>query len=503
MEKNPQRRAVLDATVRQYIARAEELMVILTEQGSDTEGSGSESDGATSSTEGRARKSESESEDGRPHRQAQKQEENAPSDQKHSVKRQPSRTVENKGKGNVQRTNTYEATSSQAKAQTHKHQHMHQHSEKVKEPNQQQKKKVEGPSREQTAGTASKQQLGASPRTDKKHPVAMARENAKAGHSCCFTICRIWFALAATVCLAWTMVGFFRMPAPYDNVFPAPLSEYHLSALRKVAANRDATGRAEKFLFERHSVQRVIEVNSNNTRELFKGIVVGAESVQYNKWTDQLMVLARTGDLYTAPLGPCRRTQKESCSASASNAGTLAGVLPEKITYIGPGRPLGYDVYGPNSLVVADSLKGLLFITGIPEQNSNINGTYHTNVGGVSGVHMEVLVNAFDGKPLNYVNDVSVVRLSNESDTVAAKALKSNTVVYFTSSSKFPVVVLPTGERNADLQSYVFEGYYDTLRSFILGAFSGDCSGRVFRYNMATRTNDLLIQVLCCAVFCL
>jgi len=119
--------------------------------------------------------------------------------------------------------------------------------------------------------------------------------------------------------------------------------------------------------------------------------------------------------------------------------------------YIGPGRPLGSHFVTEDTLLVCDSLKGLI----------EVNLTSRT---------LRTLTNAVGGAPLHYANDLDVT--------------SDRKVVYFSSSTRGPVAL------DAAL------GYYDTLRSFLLNLYSADATGRLLRYSYETGTTELVMDEL-------
>lgn len=118
--------------------------------------------------------------------------------------------------------------------------------------------------------------------------------------------------------------------------------------------------------------------------------------------------------------------------------------------YIGPGRPLGFHVVeGGAALIVCDSLKGLLRV----ELKSGL---------------VTVLANRITatGMPFHYANDLDVA---------------SDGTVFFTSSTEGTVA------RHSD-------GYYDTLRSYLLSSISGDATGQLLSFDPDTREVRSLLQ---------
>ncbi|CAH0375114.1 unnamed protein product [Pelagomonas calceolata] len=119
--------------------------------------------------------------------------------------------------------------------------------------------------------------------------------------------------------------------------------------------------------------------------------------------------------------------------------------------YVGPGRPLGFHAVA-DALYVACSLKGLLKLD-------------------MSKGTLEVLANLAEDTnlPLNYVNDLDVA---------------PNGDIYFTSSTERGVLY------NAR------KGFYDTLHSYLQNLCKGDNTGRLLKYDAATRTTSTLLSGL-------
>eukprot|EP00747_Dinoflagellata_sp_TGD_P170373 gnl/TRDRNA2_/TRDRNA2_201771_c0_seq1.p1 gnl/TRDRNA2_/TRDRNA2_201771_c0~~gnl/TRDRNA2_/TRDRNA2_201771_c0_seq1.p1 ORF type:complete len:493 (+),score=64.50 gnl/TRDRNA2_/TRDRNA2_201771_c0_seq1:99-1577(+) len=120
--------------------------------------------------------------------------------------------------------------------------------------------------------------------------------------------------------------------------------------------------------------------------------------------------------------------------------------------YIGPGRPLGAQVVeGGAGLVVCDSLKGLLHV-------DLKTGSFRTLANQVTET----------GKPFHYANDLDVA---------------PDGTVYFSSSTAGIV------ERNE-------EGFYDTMRSYLLHLMRGDASGQLLAWDPSTSTVRVLVSGL-------
>mmetsp|Transcript_13785 Transcript_13785/g.45988 ORF Transcript_13785/g.45988 Transcript_13785/m.45988 type:complete len:249 (-) Transcript_13785:74-820(-) len=132
--------------------------------------------------------------------------------------------------------------------------------------------------------------------------------------------------------------------------------------------------------------------------------------------------------------------------------GALAYELSKERHYVGPGRPLGFHVAG-EWLYVCCSLKGLLRL--------------HLGSGAI-----ELLSGATGSppSPLAYANDLDL-------DTSGA--------VYFSSSSDHPVALHPLA------------GFYDTMRGYLLTSLHGGTTGRLLRYDPASRRTAVLLEGIC------
>ena len=117
--------------------------------------------------------------------------------------------------------------------------------------------------------------------------------------------------------------------------------------------------------------------------------------------------------------------------------------------YIGPGRPLGFHVVSDGlGLLVCDSLKGLIKVD-------------------LSSGEITVLANhvAHDKSPIHYTNDLDVA---------------SDGTVYFSSSTENVVIWK--------------DGFYDTMRSYLLNMVSGDRTGRLLAYHPQTKETTLILD---------
>ena len=168
---------------------------------------------------------------------------------------------------------------------------------------------------------------------------------------------------------------------------------------------------------------------------LYQGKIQGPESVFVGK-DGNLVILDRYGNIYSAP----------SDDTNSS---------PKLIKYIGPGRPLGFHlISGTNTLVVCDSLKGLLSVD-LDSQDVHILTSSYISSNGTSDI------------PFEYANDLDIS--------------KDGSRVYFSSSSSIP----PYLNR---------EGYYDTMQSYLLTAMSGRPTGKLLSYNIHTKSTIVLVD---------
>ncbi|GLC34854.1 hypothetical protein PLESTM_000247100 [Pleodorina starrii] len=183
---------------------------------------------------------------------------------------------------------------------------------------------------------------------------------------------------------------------------------------------------------------------------LFEGVIQASEHVAFSPGGN-MTLLDKFGYMYEA-------------EPAASVPGA---VFPEEwaldlpaAAYIGPGRPLGFHYDGEGNLIIADALKGLLRLER-----------------GGSG-RLEILSNRVSpdaavaaGSPVNYVNAMDI---SKEDGTI-----------YFSSSQDIPVGL-----------SLEKPAFYDTFRSYLLGLYGGSISGRLLKYDPATRRTEQLVSGL-------
>ena len=167
-----------------------------------------------------------------------------------------------------------------------------------------------------------------------------------------------------------------------------------------------------------------------------------AESVAVDLDNKKLYMLDRYGTLFTAPIPPQ--------NATATALQELESQL-KRITYVGPGRPIGYHIHPESKqLIICDSLKGL------------------TSLDLASG-HLSVLANEADGRTINYANDLDISHTDG--------------TIYFTDATAIPPAL------NRD-------GYYDTMQSYILTALQGSPTGRVLAHNPTTGTTKVVASGL-------
>jgi hypothetical protein len=141
--------------------------------------------------------------------------------------------------------------------------------------------------------------------------------------------------------------------------------------------------------------------------------------------------------------------------------------------YIGPGRPLGFHVVdGGAALIVCDSLKGLLRVNLASGEVRVLSNRVSSDNGGGQG-------DGVDGdtrdarSEINYANDLDIA--DEGSDGIGA--------VYFSSSTEGTVAVHP-------------DGFYDTMRSFLLNMCRGDRTGRLLRFDPANGRTSVLVDGL-------
>ncbi|KAG2486526.1 hypothetical protein HYH03_014827 [Edaphochlamys debaryana] len=126
------------------------------------------------------------------------------------------------------------------------------------------------------------------------------------------------------------------------------------------------------------------------------------------------------------------------------------------LDYLGPGRPLGFHYDAQGNLIVCDSLKGLIM----------------REAGTGRLVVLTSRVSPDDptapGSPLAYTNDLDIAR-------------GEGGAIYFSDSQAVPVGLSPD------------QGpFYDTFRGFMQGLYTGVPSGRLLRYDPASRRTEVL-----------
>jgi sugar lactone lactonase YvrE len=134
------------------------------------------------------------------------------------------------------------------------------------------------------------------------------------------------------------------------------------------------------------------------------------------------------------------------------------------LRYIGPGRPLGFHVVDDGqALLVCDSLKGLLRV----ELGATGTVTVLANslTDGSSGAGPQLGGNSH---MVNYANDLDVAK---------------DGTVFFSSSTASAV---------AQHQ----DGFYDTMRSFLLNMCCGDHTGRLLAYDPSTGQTGEIVSGL-------
>lgn len=139
---------------------------------------------------------------------------------------------------------------------------------------------------------------------------------------------------------------------------------------------------------------------------------------------------------------------------------------PRRITYIGPGRPLGFHLYiephqegnkvtKRRTLIICDT-KGLLKLD-------------------LTTLKLQVLTNYAGNRPIMYANDLDI---DDDEDR------NHEGMVYFTDSGNIP----PALNHGHD------KPWYDTFRSFTLTYLQGSATGRLLSYNLKTGETGVLIE---------
>jgi len=163
-----------------------------------------------------------------------------------------------------------------------------------------------------------------------------------------------------------------------------------------------------------------------------------------------------------APDGTLLLAGKHGYLYRATKAANGSYTLQPNPLYIGPGRPLGVHVEKSGAaVIVCDSVKGLVRV-----QLDTGTITVLTNrvTVGLAGATAATDRRAH----INYANDLDVA---------------DDGTVFFTSSTEGSVAEDP-------------DGYYNTMRSFILNMCRGDHTGRLLRYSPATGQTEVLMDGL-------
>jgi sugar lactone lactonase YvrE len=196
----------------------------------------------------------------------------------------------------------------------------------------------------------------------------------------------------------------------------------------------------------------------HSAKRLFQNIIAGSESV-VEDIDGSLLMFDKYGYLWKAP---------PSTSSSLASLSTVHE-QPQRITYIGPGRPLGFHLYVESqqeqqkddnktrrrSLIICDT-KGLLKLD-------------------LTTFKLQVLTNYAGNRPIMYANDLDI----DDDDSGNHQGM-----VYFTDSGNIP----PALNHGHDTP------WYDTFRSFTLTYLQGSATGRLLSYNLKTGETGVLID---------
>ena len=243
----------------------------------------------------------------------------------------------------------------------------------------------------------------------------------KPSYRACFVCCQ---SSCRESLLSGRAVGRSR----YLTSFPHPYS-----GLTATPTDPDSVARFPQFPPDLSGAFSRNEQLAQHATRLFKGRVVGAESVAVAA-DGTLIMLDKYGYIHRAH----KSTAGEyTLQAENDNAPPLQ--------YIGPGRPLGFHVIeNGNALLVCDSLKGLLRVDLAPASAitvlANSLSASSTGAGPQLGGNAHVI---------NYANDLDVAK---------------DGTVFFSSSTASGIAQHP-------------DGYYDTMRSFLLNMCCGDHTG--------------------------
>eukprot|EP01060_Flectonema_neradi_P012286 TRINITY_DN19157_c0_g1_i1.p1 TRINITY_DN19157_c0_g1~~TRINITY_DN19157_c0_g1_i1.p1 ORF type:complete len:408 (+),score=65.71 TRINITY_DN19157_c0_g1_i1:72-1226(+) len=204
------------------------------------------------------------------------------------------------------------------------------------------------------------------------------------------------------------------LPSPYSGLLPVEIPNELLQKMSSFPPD-----------FETGSIRQNTAL-ADKSHRLFDGLVKGSECVSVSPG-GTLFMMDRYGYVH---------------SASVNNLETS---LKQNITYVGPGRPLGFEAISDNVLLVCDSLKGVLRVTISSEEPTKI----------------EILSNS-----INYANDL---HYDHATETI-----------FYTHSS----------ERGVALDSR--NGYYDTMTGSLLNLLHGKPTGSLRKLNLKTMKDDLV-----------
>jgi hypothetical protein len=246
----------------------------------------------------------------------------------------------------------------------------------------------------------------------------------------------VLIVLVAILLKAWLPV---HLPHPYEAIPIQPLAPERVQRMHQA------------FHFSKSS-RWIDEIPkkplAHHLETWFHHTVVGAESVAIRPTSNQLVMLDKYGYLHLATL----------------HGDYIKSNDNKPLPYLGPGRPLGFEFLNKDTLLVADSLKGLVQIKF--RENRQDSASYSQ-----ADVEISILTNtANDGSILHNVNDLDIDHRHER--------------VYFTSST------------NGTVAFDSHQGHYDTMRSYMLNMYSGDISGELYMYNLRTRETQVLMKDL-------
>ena len=205
------------------------------------------------------------------------------------------------------------------------------------------------------------------------------------------------------------------MPSPYSGLLPVDVPVDLYEKMSKFPPD-----------FENGNIRLNTKL-ADESHRLFDGIIKGSECVSITPNGKTLYMMDKFGYIH---------------SASTTD---LKNSLQVNLSYVGPGRPLGFEAISDTELLVCDSLKGLLRITLKNNEDSGI----------------EVLSNK-----ANYANDLHYHK-------------ESNTVFYSHSSA-----------RGVALDSE--KGFYDTMTGSLLNLLHGKPSGALHKFNLNTMQDTVI-----------